>query len=244
MILRALIVDDEPHATETVRGLCATVTPHIEVAAVAHWMEDARKMLEEEKPDIIFLDIELKDGCGLDLIPDFRKIAGTGSVVPVVLFSSVNLSASKAFDLGVLDFLEKPVTVERFAACHDRMLTYFKEQRQFIPIDTKSGREFLTTDDIAVIAVTVAGGSWTSCQTSSGRIIKNITKTILEWEAVLPEHRFFRVSRSQMIAFAHVEGELKKLSNGTGEFSVGGQCYHCSRSRCLEFQEKLSKVRS
>lgn len=244
MNVRVLIIDDEPHSTEAMRALCAGVAPAMEVVGVAHWMEDARRLMEEEKPDLLFLDVGLKDGCGLDLIPDFQKITGSGCILPVVLFSSGNLAASKAFDLGVLDYLDKPATEERFEVCCQRIQNYFREQRRFIPVDCESGREFVPVDEIAVIEVTVAGGSWTDCHLITGQTFKSVTKTILDWESTLPEERFFRTSRSQVFALGQIEDSVLRLPNGTGEFTVAGKHYLCSRSRWGDFVEAFSKNRS
>ena len=244
MNVRVLIIDDEPHATEAIRALCAGVTPAMEVVGVAHWMEDARRLMDEEKPDLLFLDVGLKDGCGLDLIPDFQKMTGPGPMIPVVLFSSGNLAASEAFNLGILDYLEKPTTGERFQVCYERIQNYFREKRQFIPVDSEEGREFIPVDDISFIEVTIAGGAWTDCYLQSGQTVRSVTKTILDWESMLPKEQFFRASRSQIFALSQVEGPILRLPNGTGEFQVAGERFTCSRSRCSEFSEALSKARA
>jgi two-component system LytT family response regulator len=107
-MLTALLVDDEPLANERMRGLladCGGVTCIGTAGSVAA----ARKALETLSPDVIFLDMEMPGGTGLDLLPSVPD--GT----QVVFVTAYEKYAVEAFAAAALDYLVKPVNPERLS---------------------------------------------------------------------------------------------------------------------------------
>jgi two-component system LytT family response regulator len=105
-MLTALLIDDEPPANERLR----TMLKHhgrIEVVAVAESLSEARARLAERVVDVIFLDVEIPGGSGLDLLPEVP--AGT----EVVFVTAYETYAVEAFAASALDYLVKPVHPDR-----------------------------------------------------------------------------------------------------------------------------------
>jgi len=120
MTLRAMVVDDEPLAIERMCGLLARI-PAVEVVATAGSGRDAIQPLTAGGIDILFLDVEMPQLDGFDLI---EALARRGGAMPhVVLVTAHDYHAPMAFDSGVLDFLTKPVRLVRLERAVDRVAT-------------------------------------------------------------------------------------------------------------------------
>ena len=113
-MLSALLIDDEPLANERLRRLLKGHAS-IEVVAVAESVREARARLEERPLDVIFLDVEMPGGSGLDLLPAVP--AGT----QVVFVTAHEKYAVEAFAVSALDYLVKPVDPERLSATVRRL---------------------------------------------------------------------------------------------------------------------------
>ena len=109
MPLKTLIVDDEPFAREDLRYMLAKHSD-IEVIWEAGKIEEARHILARHRPDIVFLDVQLRGGSGFDLLPDIQSISAT-----IVFVSAHGIYSKKAFESGAVDFLSKPVAADRLA---------------------------------------------------------------------------------------------------------------------------------
>jgi two-component system LytT family response regulator len=134
-MLRVMVVDDEPPAR---RGLRRLLRAHadVEVVAEAGTVSEAQAQAAALCPDAIFLDVELTDGRGFDLVAQL-------SPAPAIVFVTAHdLYAVKAFDVSAVDFLLKPVEPARLAVTIDRL----RGHRQDAARATVSGRE--RQDDI------------------------------------------------------------------------------------------------
>jgi two-component system LytT family response regulator len=107
--LNVLLVDDEPPARATLRGLLAA-EPGVLLAGEAGSVATAAALMETFTPDLVFLDVQLPDGTGLDLLS--RMPAGRRPAV--VFVSGFDRFAVRAFELHAVDYLLKPFSDERF----------------------------------------------------------------------------------------------------------------------------------
>jgi two-component system LytT family response regulator len=109
-IINTLIVDDEPAAIEGLR-LRLSAFPQIRVIAEAHSVAEAITVIDAQMPDLIFLDIEMPEQNGFDLIRQLQP-----ELCPAIVFvTAFHQHAVKAFEVRALDYLLKPVKVERLA---------------------------------------------------------------------------------------------------------------------------------
>lgn len=106
-MIKALIIDDEPMARKSLQRLCDKVAT-IEIIGVCSSAQEALDLLGKEEIDLLFLDIEMPETSGLEMLERL-------SYIPQVIFTTANKQyAYEAFEYDVTDFLKKPISQPRF----------------------------------------------------------------------------------------------------------------------------------
>jgi two-component system LytT family response regulator len=147
-MLTALLVYDEPLANERMRGLLADCGG-VECIGTAGSVAAARKALETLSPDVIFLDMEMPGGTGLDLLPSVPE------GMQVVFVTAYEKYAVEAFAAAALDYLVKPVNPERLSETL-RRLKKLADLQRLQP--TAAGATRAGDDDDPVESAAVPGG--------------------------------------------------------------------------------------
>jgi two-component system LytT family response regulator len=203
MKLTAIIVDDERLARSELRLLLADFA-EIFIVGEAQNLTEAVNLIRAHKPDVVFLDIQLSNENGFDLL---EKVEKDFKLIFVTAFDEF---AIRAFEINAIDYLLKPVNPERLAKSLERLfetgeksevtsrkLEY--EDRLFIEIGERS--RFLKISSIKCIC---ADGDYTHVFTNDGK--KHlITKPLKEWEHRLPEKHFVRIHRSTIVNLEFIE---------------------------------------
>jgi two-component system LytT family response regulator len=112
----ALIVDDERHGRENLKGLLSRHCPEIEIAGEAASVSEARELIITVQPDVVFLDILMPVYNGFDLLDHFpeRKF--------VVIFISASVEFGiQAVKAGVLDYVSKPIDIQELQLAVDKI---------------------------------------------------------------------------------------------------------------------------
>jgi two-component system, LytTR family, response regulator len=117
MALKALVVDDEPIARQV---LCEELAlmPGVEVVGEASGGRLALEMMRALRPDLVFLDLEMPDLRGFEVI---RAMDGAAPLPTVVVVTAYDQHAIEAFEAGAVDYLLKPVAAERLARAVERV---------------------------------------------------------------------------------------------------------------------------
>lgn len=124
----AFVVDDEPLARRRLRELIQGV-PWLEHAGEAATCRAARAAIDEVQPDLVFLDVRLPDGSGIDVISRV-------SHRPAVVFTTAyDQFAMAAFELGAIDYLLKPFGRDRFTRAIERARPMLERQAGTAPVD-------------------------------------------------------------------------------------------------------------
>jgi len=234
--LHALIIDDERLARmELVRLLRSH--PVIEVVGEASGVAEAGEKILSLKPDLLFLDIQLRGETGFDLLD---QVDFTGQIIFVTAWDQY---AVQAFEVNALDYLLKPVSPERLARSVERLVEEFYVNDQVV--ETDSGRrlsriyhEFparrLSSSDMVFIRLgnklrfqrveeilmLKAQGPYTGLFTTTGQS-GLVHKLLKDWEAILPENLFLRVHRNTMINLGQVN-EVEPWSNHSYRITLKG----------------------
>jgi DNA-binding LytR/AlgR family response regulator len=116
MMLRTLIVDDEPVARRILREELQQL-PNTEIVGEAETGAAALDMISAARPDLVLLDLEMPDLGGFEVA---RRLKGTSNVPAIVVVTAWDQYAIQAFEAGAVDYLLKPVGQERLAEAVER----------------------------------------------------------------------------------------------------------------------------
>ncbi len=219
--MKVVIVDDERLSREELKKLLKQY-PDIEILAECVNAEEGKKKIEELKPDLVFLDIEMPDKTGFEML---NEISG---IPDVVFISAYDEYAIKAFEFQVLDYLLKPLDPQRLAECIKKY--QIKEEKENIPVvnTTKlniDSRVFLKDGNncwfvaLKDIIFFESLGNYVKVHLANSHPV--IFNSLNALEERLPTEMFFRANRKFIINLHHVttistlvnNGYMVKLSN-------------------------------
>jgi len=196
-MLKTLIVDDERLARLKLNKMLQKFDS-IELVGEAESVDEAIEKIEELKPDLLLLDIQMPGKTGFDLL---NEIDFHGRVIFVTAFDEY---AIKAFEVNALDYLLKPVTHERLEKALQRIETEEQPKESttkklseddLLFLMVGNNMRFLKIRDIIFISSAV---DYTKVYTLDGKE-GLVLKSLREWEERLPEHTFCRIHRSTIV---------------------------------------------
>ena len=117
MTLHVLIADDEPLARERIALLLQAIAQDVEVSEAGNGAA-AIRAINSALPDAVFLDVQMPDGDGFDVV----QAIGPSNMPPTVFVTAYDQHALRAFDVSAVDYLLKPFDDERFAASWQRLV--------------------------------------------------------------------------------------------------------------------------
>lgn len=211
--LRALIVDDEAPARKALEQLLS-LHPNVRVIGEANSVANAADLCRDLHPNLVFLDVQLKNESGFDLLPKLQP-------VPAVVFVTAHAEfASRAFEVNAVDYLLKPVNPHRLASAleriHHRPSAAFTKKlldSDQIYIDSPTLLRMVYLTEISGIE---AEGNYTLVRLNDGAHAL-VRRSMAEWEEGLPRQYFVRTDRSR---FVNVK-EITKYSKQTrGEVTI------------------------
>ncbi len=208
-MIKAILIDDEAHVRSDVAKKIATnFNDKITIIAEANSVASAKKTIEEKKPDLIFLDVDLGDGTGFDVLKntlykDFEVIFITG----------YDKHALKAIKVGALDYILKPIDEIEFVEAVNKAIENKNKEshlEKLIEISseyfsgTKNKRVILKTTD-SVYAIyeddifyCKSDGNYTTFfTTQQDKIV--VSKPIKKIEEILTETIFIRCHQSYIV---------------------------------------------
>lgn len=208
--IKALLVDDERPARVRMRQLLEPYG-HVVVTGEAKNVDEAVAAITEHRPDVIFLDVQMKPKSGFELLPRLSAEAGP---IHVVFVTAHDTYAVKAFEENALDYLTKPVLAERLAKSIERLGTAMTQQpapppagcagdensaplepMDFVVLKTSSRQWMIRAGAIrAVEAQGYASIVWLEGDESVW-----ISRRFSSWEKQLPAEMFLRVSRGLLV---------------------------------------------
>ena len=249
--IRTLIVDDEPLARERLAGLLAA-EPDIEIAGQCRDGEEAVKAIIEQTPDLVFLDIQMPQLNGFEVI----DAVGPERMPLVIFVTAHDRHALRAFEVRALDYLLKPFDRDRLRDALQRvrkqveredggeigrrLLALMKDLRRDQPrtdrLVVKSGGRlfFLRADEIDWVE---AAGNYVRLHVGSTSYLLRETMNAIEGR--LDPEKFFRIHRCRIVNMERIQ-ELQPWLNG--EYAVllrTGTRLTLSRGYREKLQERL-----
>lgn len=212
--MRTVIIDDEAKSRQTLSNFIRKYAPELEVIGEADCVENGVELIESKEPELVFLDIQMPDGTGFDLLGqiihnDFKLIFCT----------SYDQYAVKAFRFSAIDYLLKPLDPDIFMAAIKKV---YQENESMI----KEKLEVLNSNKnvFSRIALNSADGinlvnicDIIRCESNVNYtkfILKDqanilVTKTLKEFDSILSSQGFIRIHKSYLVNINHVNKYIK-----------------------------------
>ena len=196
-LISCIIVDDEPLAVKLLESFVAK-TPELQLLASFTDSVEAINAVKEQKPDLLFLDIQMPDLNGMELA---HMIPPTTRVIFTTAFKEY---AFESYEVSALDFLLKPIRYNKFLAAVEKAKQWY--EREPSADDAKSTSLFIRVDgelrNVTIDNITYVSGMkdyvMFYLDGESKPLITHLTMKAVE--AMLPTDRFLRVHRSYIIA--------------------------------------------
>lgn len=213
-MVRAIVIDDEKPSRKVIVNYLREYCDDIHVVTTASSVKSAYKAIKKSKPDLIFLDIELGDGNGFDLLTMFDRID-----FKVIFVTAYSEHAIRAFRVNAIDYLLKPIKIDELKAAVEKARIYNGKSTDSEQIAAliKSISGNLSTQPTLIIPhikgfdvlkveeiiMCKADGYCTEFYLTGGRKIVS-SKNLKNYEAFLSQHNFLRVHNSYIVNLNHV----------------------------------------
>ncbi|MBL1220696.1 response regulator [Chryseobacterium sp. L7] len=207
--IQACIIDDEQDGRDYIALLLENEFPEIQPAFQASSVEEAYIYLSKNTPDIIFLDVQLKDGTAFDLLSKFREIDSR-----IIFITAYENFAIQAIKNGAADYLLKPIKKMDFIIGVNKVLENIKKIKSSPGVSLPENKISLPTlqgfrlTNISDIIRCEADSSYTTFfLTDKTKII--VSKTLHEFEEQLTKYNFFRIHHKHLINLFHLKEYIK-----------------------------------
>jgi two-component system LytT family response regulator len=228
-MLRSIIIDDEPQNAAILKNDLAQYCPSVEVVSVCYSAKEGIMAIKKEKPDLIFLDIEMPWMNGFEMLEVLGEI-----YFSVIFTTAHDQFAAKAFRISAVDYLLKPIDAgdlkeavrkaqqkveqQQGHANIENLLRNFKQpsSQQKIALPYRDGYEFV---EVTHIIYCQAEGAYTKVFLDNKKYIV-VSKTLGDIEELLPTDLFQRIHHSTVVNLDYVthfvrsDGGYVKLQTG------------------------------
>jgi len=249
-MLRALIIDDEEDARQSLLMTLQKFCPDVEVVQVCDGPEEGLTAIGTQCPDLIFLDVQMPHMSGFDLLEEIDS-----RQFHTIFVTAHDKYAIKAIRFSALDYLLKPVDVDDLLSAvatvkkaqskqetdegYQSILHNVRNrlgQEGKLAVPTRDGMEFIDLKDIIFCE---ADGSYTSIHLDARKTML-ISKSLKEFEAILDPSTYCRVHHGSIINLGHITKYVK----GEGGYAImsNGEHVDISRRKKEEFMKLISKI--
>ncbi|CAN5352388.1 LytTR family DNA-binding domain-containing protein [soil metagenome] len=223
-IIKCIIVDDEVRARNGLKKLIENYCVRIEVLGMADSVANARVLIAETKPDLVFLDIDMPGGDGFDLLEQIDDMT-----FEVIFATAYDQFALKAIKFSALDYLLKPIDLEELISAVEKMhqklgqkpnnekysslkANIAQKTLERMALPSSDGLTFVSIKDVVRLQ---SDGSYTVFHIAGSKCIL-VAKTLGEYEEILAENGFFRTHHSHIINI----NRIQKYVRGRGGYVV------------------------
>ena len=235
---RAVIIDDEEDSRSNTRNMIQNYCEEIEIVGEADNGPEGKKRIQELKPQVVFLDINMPGMNGFQMLEGIYQ--RDFCVIFLTAYSEHGITAVKA---GATDYLLKPLRLSELQGAVKKVVQHYEtkpsgsvntkpeENKNLVLINHSKGFTLVDFKDIVWLE---ASDNYTNLFLNGQKKIV-ASKTLKEFEAILPETDFFRIHRSALINIHFV----KEYSNHEGGEVIlsDGTHVQVSKARTQEFSE-------
>ncbi|MHB1279077.1 MAG: LytR/AlgR family response regulator transcription factor [Bacteroidia bacterium] len=220
-MIKTIIIDDELSAIGVIESLISEYSDDIKICAKCTSVESAVQAITKYLPDLIFLDVELLDGSGFEVIEQFEHLPGH-----VVFITAFEHYALKAIKSHAFDYILKPIDPVEFQTMLEHVTFTIKSSspvietggiirfmleamKNKVAIPTRNGFQYI---EIPTIQYIQGEGSYAKIFfTHEKEII--VSKIVKDFEAILADRGFLRVHKSYLVNMNQIK-ELRKDDSG------------------------------
>ncbi len=211
--MKALIIDDEKRSCETIEAMLKVYCPQLTRILSANDIADGLKGIEQEKPTVVFLDINLKSGSGFDLLEQLSY-----RTFKLIFITAYNEHAIRAFKYSAIDYLLKPVDPQELTDAVNRALQNLKndqlelrlENLKAYQTDLNNAKKIVlkTADNLFIVQLSsiiylMADGAYTTFYLNNGNKIL-VSTHLKEYDDLFTGLHFFRPHQSYLINTQHL----------------------------------------
>lgn len=211
--IKAILIDDEQSARNVLTNLLERTSSNLEVLAACSNLEDGVAQIKKLKPNVVFLDVQMPNYAGYEIVNFFDKID-----FEIIFVTAYDHYAIKAFELNAIDYLVKPIDRSKLALTLTKLETKLDKNTALIDyqillksiknkdykkiiIPELGNRRIVDIDDIVALE---ADGAYSKIHLVENKIITT-SKNLKYFEDVLPKDvSFFRSHRAWIINLAHI----------------------------------------
>jgi two-component system, LytTR family, response regulator len=216
-MIKAIIIDDIEQARITFRKDLETYAPDVEIIAEAGGVVEGAKLLKHTRPDILFLDIQMQDGSGFDLLDVLPEIP-----FKIVFITASDAHAIKAFRYAAIDYLLKPVDPDELVSALDKFRNQQLNESEKYRLLNDSLKNHArpnerlalhSQDKINIVSIRdilrcESNVNYTCFFFSDGKKLL-VTKTLKEFEDLLSDQGFYRVHQSHLVNTKYIREYVK-----------------------------------
>jgi two-component system LytT family response regulator len=245
--IRAIIIDDEPGNCENLEKLLEKYCPQVEILASINNIDPAVEVIMSRKPDLVFLDIELAEGTGFDMLEMLPS-----KNFEVIFVTAFDRYALKAIKICALDYILKPVNIAELVKAVSRfeerqseksenkrmqlLLENLSTSSKRIVLPLSNKMEFVEVDQILRCQ---GEGNYSHVYLKSGEKYM-VCKALKEFDELLSDHNFLRVHQSHLINLNEIKSYVK--TDGGYIKMKDGASVSISRQRREMVMERLKGI--
>lgn len=231
---KTIIIDDERLAREEVKRALEK-HQEFEIIGEASHVDEAISLIEELKPDILFLDIHMPGKSGFDLLEELTN-------VPDVVFTTAyDQYAVKAFEMNALDYLVKPLREERFAKTIEKVKQELVKKRKATPDVLPMHRKIFIKDGEDCHFIPLSDIRYIESLENYARLFFGNQKAMIKRSLNLLEEKldpkvFFRANRSQIINIHYIQEIYPHFNNRLQIKLTSGETIDVSSRQSVKFK--------
>lgn len=237
----AILVDDEEPGRRNLSVLLEKYCPEIDVIAEAASAVEAKEKIMELEPQVLFLDINMPELNGFDLLETLNK--KNFAVIFVTAYKDYGIQAVKA---GAIDYILKPIVIKELQQAVNKVVAHYDAKKSEVGADQQKPERITLshTGGFSVIEIKdiirlEAESNYTRVHMAD-RKSYFVSKPLKVFEDSLPDNIFFRVHRSYIINLNHVKEFLRE--DGGIIVMADDARIQLTKARYIEFIEALRKL--
>ena len=229
--MKAVLIDDEKHNIENLRELLGAYCPQVEIAGTAANADEGKRLIMQSRPDIIFLDIQMPQKSGFDLLKELNSYD-----FEVIFVTAHDQYAIQAMRFAAVDYLLKPIDINDLQSAVDRavkkqrlkaqnrllenLIYLLKGQQnkedQRIALNTLKETRFVKTGEIVRCE---SSNNYSTFYLQDGEQLL-VCRPIYEFEEILKDYAFIRCHQSHLVNKKFIKswkkeyGDFLLLMNG------------------------------